>query len=834
MGFSPNISRARKRWATVGLTMATVLVASALTITPAPVQALGDTGTGGVFVPTSGRAYDTGSAGDTTPTPMAAGVWRTIKIAGKAGIPDDGSAGAVSLEATILNTPGPGQLSGRPNSSAGITVMSKYNFGTANDTSNSAILALDDDGTIQVRTDTAARLVLDVQGYYTSNDNGTAAGGFVPVTGTRIVDSRSGLGVTKSALVSGDTKTVQVTGTAGIPVGASGVVVTMIALNTQNKIGALTPFAYGAARPQNTFHYQESTETALTAQVPLSANGKLSIYNTGSITDLVLDIQGYFTAAGKGGAVFTPAAGRAYDSRDTSGVAGGETRDIQLAGVNGVPVVGSGVTAVVVTLTAIHSSSGDGRATVYASGATRPGTTSIDFSGATTRTNSVTVPIGANGKVSIYSVGDPTHYLIDIQGWYTNPVAPRISCPQPYTAGSWTALRPTSGVTCTVSFPPSSESQTQGIILLDGTDYDSVDLSATANTQTTVAMDYGGSHLLQASTSMAPALVVAYSFGFGNWSSSSLQPEPASGSVVVPGSSLGVDVADDGFPSGATFRYLISSTSDMRAVVYDSGSVTGAIDLPSNLIVNGATYFWTVAASGITGGTAGYSTLQSDIWSFSVDSSSESDNGETLTDIDDTTYAVPDDELTNDPNSDLYLATTDATYQASGSPNSPSPTQTAALGSKILPADWKPCGYKQEGKLVKEYPRLGARDGSHKTSGGFADFRCGTQRYGYFHVLEGKQKAWTNMAFGTGVNWRDLASWSAEWVLQDPDNRVYVPKQAAYKTPRWCYSRIVYLRDNKSKEVIKEHWVRVIMGETGVRVISMYPADKKCTSKTAG
>lgn len=448
-------SRSRSRGFFAGVVGVLALFLSLLVAAPA--QALADTGTGGVFVPASGRVLDTKYNTGGYNTPMPGGAWRTVKVAGNAGIPDDGSVGAVAVTAVILDTTY-GQLRGRPNADTATTLMSIYAGGGATSTSNSSIVALNGDGTLQVMTSTDARLVLDVQGYYTSSDDGTAAGGFVPVAGTRIVDTRSGTGLPKAVVASGDTKTIQVTGTAGVPAGASGVVVTMIAVNKEAKIGTLTPFAYGAAQPKNSFQYQESQDTAMSAQVALSSNGKLSINNSGSSTDLVVDVQGYFTAAGKGGAMFTPAAGRAYDTRTGSNTALGTnaTRSIQIAGVAGVPVMGSGITAVVITLTAVHSDDSEGRAIVWADGTARPTVTSMDYVAGSTRSNTVTVPLGANGKISLYNNGTPTEYVIDVQGWYVNPAAPTISCPSNYTAGSWINSLPQLDITCTVSAPAAS------------------------------------------------------------------------------------------------------------------------------------------------------------------------------------------------------------------------------------------------------------------------------------------------------------------------------------------------------------------------------------------
>lgn len=171
--------------------------------------------------------------------------------------------------------------------------------------------------------------------------------GFVPVAGKRFVDTRSGLGAPKATIAPGKSVDIQVTGANDVPAGASGAVVNLIAINSTSSDGNLTPYATGGTKPQNSLHYTPSATTSIQAQVALSADGKMTIANSSSTVNLVIDLQGYFTAAGQTGAVFTPGTGRAYDSRATGNtiLAKNETRSIQIAGTAGVPVMGSGITA---------------------------------------------------------------------------------------------------------------------------------------------------------------------------------------------------------------------------------------------------------------------------------------------------------------------------------------------------------------------------------------------------------------------------------------------------------------------------------------------------------
>ncbi|RDI00978.1 hypothetical protein DEU32_1026 [Curtobacterium sp. AG1037] len=420
---------------------------------------------------------------------MTAKQWKTVQVAGKGGVPSDGSAGSVAVVATLIGISNQGILTGRPNDDEPSTTMGIYGGENKQNTSFSAVLAINSDGTIQVSAETNARLLLDVQGYYTANTDGTAPGGFVPMNGSRIVDTRNGTGAPKAALTSGKTVDLQVGGVAGVPKDASAVIVNMIAANTGSTSGYFTPYPTGSTRPPNSFNYAGGgVATSMQAQVKLSSAGKLTVFNQDSTADLVLDIQGYFTAAGKGGAVFTPGAGRAYDTRTSGNTVMGknETRSVQIAGKAGVPVMGSGINAVVLTLTALKSTAGSGNATVWADGTTRPNTTSINFDETTIRTNTITVPLGTTGKVSLNNVADATNYVIDVQGWYANPQAPTIVCKN-YANGFWAKELPSSPAVCGVTVPAAAFSGQQVRVELDGKE--SALLALNTNSQTTVEAD---------------------------------------------------------------------------------------------------------------------------------------------------------------------------------------------------------------------------------------------------------------------------------------------------------------------------------------------------------
>lgn len=560
-----NAPRSRRRSIAAAALGALALVGSLLVATPA--QALNDTGTGGVFTAATGRILDTAKGTGGFSTPMEAGKYRTIKVTGLAGVPDDGTVGAVSLNATVGTAPGYGTLFGRPDADTSRTSMLIYNGNTGEYVSNTATVAVGADGTIQIMAETSARVILDVQGYYTANTDGTAAGGFVPVAGKRFVDTRSGLGAPKATIAPGKSVDVQVTGANGVPAGASGAVVNLIAINSTSSDGNLTPYATGSTKPQNSLHYTPSATTSIQAQVGLSADGKMTIANASSTVNLVIDLQGYFTAAGKTGAVFTPGVGRAYDSRATGNtiLAKNETRSIQIAGKAGVPVMGSGITAVVLTLIVAHGGS-DGRAAVWADGATKPDTTSINFQADEIRTNTVTVPLGTNGKVSLNNVADATNYVIDVQGWYINPIAPTIDCPQPYGEGTWTNVLPSSAVNCTVKMPNTGDSSGILTVNVNGESVVESALSETAGTVLTVPIPpTPGWYTIEATSS--------YSAGVGDTTSYGLGLNSAAPSATVAAVQAANPTGFERVATGSQDSASIAATTQSDANEADSASI---------------------------------------------------------------------------------------------------------------------------------------------------------------------------------------------------------------------------------------------------------------------
>ena len=96
-------------------------------------------------------------------------------------------------------------------------------------------------------------------------------------------------------------------------------------------------------------------------------------------------------------------------------LAAGSTTQVQIANRFGIPA--TGVSAVVINLTAVTTTT-QGFFTVFPSGTTRPTASTINFPRGWTGANMATVPLGADGKISIYNFGGAAHAIVDVLGWY--------------------------------------------------------------------------------------------------------------------------------------------------------------------------------------------------------------------------------------------------------------------------------------------------------------------------------------------------------------------------------------------------------------------------------
>ncbi len=294
---------------------------------------------------------------------------------------------------------------------------------------------------------------------YMSGAPGAAPpGGFHPLTPTRILDSRSNIGITgvmtpgdgRSSSGNGYTRRatllnhqLKVTGVAGIPAaGVSAVLlnVTAIASSSGGFLSAYprppaTDALGGIFADQATFGVIPGTSnlnfalgeiTPNLVLVKVGAGGTIRFNYSGFAGMHVLaDVAGYFdtsaalTAPGGLGFTGIPPV-RLMDTRngigDTIGrFHPGDNRALLVAGTKGIP---ANAKSVVVNITSAYAPLG-GYVTAYPDGEALPIASNLNVFAGGTRANSAVVKVGTNGKIRLAAFESDMDLIVDIFGYYS-------------------------------------------------------------------------------------------------------------------------------------------------------------------------------------------------------------------------------------------------------------------------------------------------------------------------------------------------------------------------------------------------------------------------------
>ncbi|MEV0721216.1 hypothetical protein AB0I37_00365 [Micromonospora purpureochromogenes] len=237
---------------------------------------------------------------------------------------------------------------------------------------------------------------------------------YQPVAPTRVLDTRSGVGVPTRTPVPGNSEVVlSIPEIGGVPAADITAVVLNVTATQPTSAGFLTVYPDGVKLPDASnvnFVPKETVPNLVT--VPMS-NGKLRIRNSGSGTvHVVADLQGWYGAKGSGLRTLAPT--RMLDTR--AGTAGpfpaNTTRQVDLSGK-----LPAGATAAILNVT-VTGPTANGVLKVFPAGSTVPVASNLNFVTGQTIPNLVTVPVVA-GKVSIHnSSSGTTHVIADLAGYY--------------------------------------------------------------------------------------------------------------------------------------------------------------------------------------------------------------------------------------------------------------------------------------------------------------------------------------------------------------------------------------------------------------------------------
>ncbi|MFE4512915.1 hypothetical protein ACFRMQ_01785 [Kitasatospora sp. NPDC056783] len=256
-------------------------------------------------------------------------------------------------------------------------------------------------------------------------DGLTTPAGFVPMSPTRVLDTRTDLtpyhsprtplgpGEQYSAVVVGNTSDL-------IPHEATAVVLNVTATNpTATGFLALgAPNVPGSAPSTSSLNFKAGQTVSNLVTVPLSQDSvrpATTIFNSAGTTDVVLDVVGYYLPGAP--AKYAPTAPvRVGDTRtDNVRFGPGTVRSYRVAQ----PDLGTAdARAVVLNVTAVNGTA-PSFLTAFPSGSPRPAQGSnVNFPAGRTVGNQVVVPVGPDGEVSIYNNAGSVDVVVDVVGSY--------------------------------------------------------------------------------------------------------------------------------------------------------------------------------------------------------------------------------------------------------------------------------------------------------------------------------------------------------------------------------------------------------------------------------
>jgi hypothetical protein len=241
---------------------------------------------------------------------LAAKGSKDVAIAGQNGVP--ATALAVVLNVTATDVTAVSYFTVWPAGIAQPTV-SNLNWSPGQIVQNLVTVPLGASGAISVYNNQgAANLVIDLEGYVDPASTDLLS----PVDPTRICDTRhvapevvanqcEGAGGVAGSLAPDGHIVVTVAGMAGVPTTATSAVLN-VTVAGPTAVGFLTAWPDGAARPlASNLNWRPGQTVPNRVIVPLGPGGKIDIYNSQGTTDVIIDVNGFFSPAA-GGAGYRP------------------------------------------------------------------------------------------------------------------------------------------------------------------------------------------------------------------------------------------------------------------------------------------------------------------------------------------------------------------------------------------------------------------------------------------------------------------------------------------------------------------------------------------------
>ncbi len=339
-----------------------------------------------------------------------------LTVDGAGGIPASGVA-AVVLNVAVTNTTAPSFVTvwptgqPRPNSS-------NINFLANQTVPNLVTVKVGSSGRVSLfNASGSTDVIADVAGYY-GDGTGAAGSTYVPLTPFRLLDTRK---VPAGPVVAGAPRSLPITGVDGVPASATGVVLN-VTVTGATAPSFLTVYPDQTTAPVvSNLNYGPGQTVPNLVNAKLGADGAVSIANAAGSVQVIVDLEGYFTASGDtSGSRFFPVVN--HRILDTRSNIGGYYTPVGPNASIPVTVVGQGGVldgaAAAVMNTSVTGPTAPSFLTVYPDGVGRPNAANLNFGASQTIANLVSATIGGDGEVDIYNNQGSVNTIADVVGWY--------------------------------------------------------------------------------------------------------------------------------------------------------------------------------------------------------------------------------------------------------------------------------------------------------------------------------------------------------------------------------------------------------------------------------
>ena len=221
-----------------------------------------------------------------------AGSVTEVQVTGRATIPGDASAAVLNV--TVTEPQAPGYVTVFPCGGEPPTA-SNLNYVAGQSIPNAVVTKIGTGGKVCIFTQSTAHLIVDVNGYFPAESS------LEPLVPARLLETRSpgttidgqsqGIGLRTA----GSVTVVQVAGRAGVPAGASAVVLNVTVTEAAGP-GYATVYPCGGDPPTaSNLNYGTGTTIANAAITKLSGDGTVCIF-TQQATHLLADVTAYFAS----------------------------------------------------------------------------------------------------------------------------------------------------------------------------------------------------------------------------------------------------------------------------------------------------------------------------------------------------------------------------------------------------------------------------------------------------------------------------------------------------------------------------------------------------------